>query len=95
MPDGTTKIEINQAIMTPIEISKPNSWTILIEVVIKAKNPIEVVMLVKNMTLDICDIVFSIAFLGFEVSIKKFSLNLAWICIASPMPIINRSVGTI
>ena len=77
MPDGTTKIETNQAIMTPIEISKPNSRTILIEVVIKAKNPIEVVMLVKNMTLDIWDIVCSIAFLGFEVSVNKFSLNLA------------------
>ena len=95
IPEGTTNIETNQAIMTPIEISSPNSWTILIEVVINAKNPIEVVMLVKNMTLDIWDIVWNIACLGLEGVFEKFSLNLAWMCIASPIPMIKRSVGTI
>jgi energy-coupling factor transporter ATP-binding protein EcfA2 len=53
MPDGTTKRDTSQAIITPMAISKPNSCTILMEVVIRARKPMDVVRLVKNITLDI------------------------------------------
>ena len=53
IPEGTRMIETNHAIITPKAISSPNSWTILIDVVVNAINPIEVVILVKNMTLKV------------------------------------------
>ena len=59
MPDGTMMIETSQAIITPRDISKPNSCTILIDVVVSAINPMDVVILVKNITFDICNIVRS------------------------------------
>ena len=95
MPDGTTKRDTSQAIITPMAISKPNSCTILMEVVIRARKPMDVVRLVKNITLDIWTIVSSMAFSGSVSPRERFSLNLAWIWMASPIPIIKRSVGTI
>ena len=53
IPDGTKREDTSQAIITPAEISRPNSLTISMEVVINAKNPIEVVTLVRKMTLNI------------------------------------------
>ena len=82
-------------IITPMAISKPNSCTILMEVVIRARKPMDVVRLVKNITLDIWTIVSSMAFSGSLFSLLRFSLNLAWMWIASPIPIIKRRVGTI
>ena len=65
--------------MTPMAISKPNSWIILIDVVNRAINPIAVVKLVKKITFDICTTVSSIISSGLESSFLRFSLNLAWI----------------
>ena len=76
-------------------ITKPNSCTILMELVRRARKPIDVVKLVKNITLDISTIVSSMAFSGSVSPRERFSLNLAWIWMASPIPIIKRSVGTI
>jgi hypothetical protein len=65
------------------------------EVVIRARKPMDVVKLVKNITLDIWTIVSSMAFSGSVYPRERFSLNLAWIWMASPIPIIKRRVGTI
>ena len=48
IPDGTIRIDATHAIITPTEISKPNSCTIFIEVVISAINPIAVLIPYQN-----------------------------------------------
>ena len=61
IPQGTIEIDTSHAIITPIAISIPNSCKIGIEAEAKARKPIEVVRLVKKMTLDISTMVLIMA----------------------------------